>query len=235
VAYIDKIKALTKSFYPTGRAFKMPYGGFFQKLHDGLAISEARAYSDAMSILDSILPDNDNFSVDDAASWERRLGLITNDAVSLTDRKAAITRKMNHPGGIKARQNYRYIQSQLRLAGFDVYVYENRFPDGFGGYVTQNPLVFSGGLGGDDVQLGDQQLGDFQLGPLFGELVVNSIYNSIDLDFNVGANLRSSFFIGGPTAGSFANVDADREIEFRQLILKLKPAETVAYLLITYI
>ena len=32
------------------------------------------------SILNSILPDNDNFDIDDAERWEERLGMISNSS-----------------------------------------------------------------------------------------------------------------------------------------------------------
>ncbi len=235
MAIIDKIKTLTKQLLPTGRAFWIPVGGDFEKLLDGLHASEARAYADAVSILDSALPDNDNFSTSDASAWERRLGLITNPLVSLADRKLAIKRKMAHPGTIKARQNYRYLEGQLQAAGFDVYVYENRFPDGFGGYNTESPSVFS--LEPDPsvaIQHGDVQHGDSQHGGTLGNMISNSIDQTID-DIFVVTNLRNTFFVGGPTPGSWADVDADRENEFRQLILKIKPVQTVGFLLIHYV
>src|SRR5688572_21021930 len=140
MSVLNKIQSLSKQLLPTGRAFKVPKDSYFQKLIDGLAESEQRAYDDALSILNSAIPDNDNFTADDATDWERRLGLITGDGVSLADRKLAILRKYNHPGEIKARQHYLFLQKQLRDAGFDVYVHENRFPYGDGTYYTLSPL-----------------------------------------------------------------------------------------------
>ncbi len=125
---LEKIKKLGKTLYPTGRAFKIPFEGVFDKLNSALSESETRAFDDAVSILDSALPDNDNFTTGDATDWERRLGLITNPAVPLSDRKLAIIRKIRHPGNIPARQNFLYLQGQLQDAGFDVFVFENRFP-----------------------------------------------------------------------------------------------------------
>ena len=234
---LDKIIALTKQLYPTGRAFKIFSGSVKDQLHRGLALSEERAYNDTLSILDKILPDNDNFLEEDAADWERRLGLITNENVSLQDRKDAILRKMNHPGTIKARQHYLYLQGQLQLAGFNVFVHENRFDDGMGGLETRSPLEVSGGGGQLQIQLGDWQLGDQQMGVIFegGGRVVNYIDEAQDSLFDVGDNLRSTFFIGGDPVGTFADVDINRKEEFRQLILKIKPAQTVAYLFINYI
>ncbi len=233
---LDKIVKLTKQLLPTGRAFWVPKSGELEKLIQGLSQSEARAYDDGLSTLSSAIPDNTFFTTDDASAWEARLGLITNPLVPLADRKLAIIRKMNHPGSIKARQNYLYLEGQLQAAGFDVYVYENRFPDGFGGYVTKTPTVFSllpYPLG--TVQYGDFQYGDAQYGGAsYANKIANSISESVDEGFYIGNNFRSTFFIGGPTAGSWAVVDANRKDEFRQLVLKIKPVQTVAFLLINF-
>lgn len=236
MAVINRIKTLTSQLFPTGRAFWKKYASDFDKLMSGLAASEARAYLDAISIKDSALPDNDNFTEDDASAWEIRLGLITNPLVALVDRKSAIRRKMNHPGTIKARQNYRYLQEQLQAAGFDVFVYENIFPDGFGGFVTKTPSAFSLlPFSSTSIQHGDFQHADFQHGNIFyGDKIVNSVDIDGDKFFDLGFNLRSTFFIGGSSAGSWATVDYNRQLEFRQLVLKIKPVQTVAFLLINF-
>jgi hypothetical protein len=226
---------ITKQLYPTGRVFRMADNSFLRKLHEGLAQSEKRAYDDALSTLDSALPDNNNFTADDATAWEHRLGLITNEAVPLADRKAAIIRKMNHPGTVPARENYRFLELQLQLAGFNVYVFENRFHDGFGGYFTKSPEEFSGETF-DTVQYGDPpQYGDAQYGDSIYNLVVNSLDENVDASFNIGDNLKSTFFIGAMYPGEFADVDAERKDEFRQLILRIKPVQTVGILLVNYI
>ncbi len=230
-----KILALYRQAYPKGRAFRMPVGGDLEKLHNGLIVSEAQAYSDAIAILDSILPDNSNFTEDDATDWERRLGMIYSPLVSLADRKLAILRKMNHPGTIKARQHYLYLEGQLQAAGFDVYVYENRFALYPTGYETRNPLVVSGGLGSYNNQFNDFQFGDTQFGTVYNNIIANYIEEEKDFGFDVGDNLRSTFFIGGSPIGTFANVDLNRKDEFRQLISKIKPAQTVGYLFINYV
>jgi hypothetical protein len=231
---VDQIIQLTRQLYPTGRAFKMPINGVLARLHAGLALSEARAYSDLLSVIDSSLPDNSEFNEEDAELSERSLGLITNRAVSLENRKLAIKRKMAHPGNIKARQSGLYIEGQLQAAGFDVYVYENIFPDGLGGYTTKTPEELTGGVGIKTPQFGDYQWGDFQWGGSFANIVANYIDEELDSSFNLGNNLTNTFFIGGNPIGSFANVEAQRKAEFRQLILRLKPADTVAFLIINY-
>lgn len=231
----DKLLTLTRQLYPKGRAFKMPFDGYLEKLHKALIVSEAQAFEDAKGILYSILPDTNNFTTEDATSWERRLGLITNESVSLEDRKLAIQRKLNYPGTIQARQTRSYLEDQLRSAGFDVYVFQNRFDDGLGGYYQETPGALSGGVGTIAVMHGDLQHGDNQHGSVFENLVANNIEEEEDKIFDIGSDLISTFFIGGSTIGTFANVDEERKNEFRQLILKLKPCQSVAYLFINYV
>ena len=247
----DKFLQLTKQLYPRGRSFKLFTNSWFEKLHIGLAISEAKAYTDSVAILNSILPDNNNFTSDDATDWERRLGLVSNPLVPLEDRKLAIKRKMNHPGTIKARQHYLYIQGQLQQAGFNVYVYEN-----FGGELPADFIVIPEIASLDEANLDEFNLGDattvypnlfgvpnldeFNLGEfnLDEEVYLNKIVNNIpteaDSYFDIGQTARATFFIGGPTDGSFANVPLVRRNEFRKLILTLKPVQNVGYLLINY-
>jgi hypothetical protein len=247
----DKILVLSKQLYPTGRAFKMPAGGDFEALNKSLAKILAETYQDAVSTLNSILPDNDFFLEDDAINLERFFGLISNPLVSLSDRKKAIIRKMNAPGVNPAKGNYLYVQSQLRAAGFDVYVHEN--------IPTQDPgnVIIAVGYGmlgeyelgevelGDTysyysalfdfIELGECELGEFELGEYFYKnKVVNHIDEQADILFSIG-DFTSCFFIGGQVKGTFATVDINRKTEFRQLILKLKQTQLVAILFINYI
>ena len=247
------VKKLFGQMFPTGRAFQIPKGGNREKFHDAQAIGEAQAVDDAASTLWSILPDNPFFTVDDATDWERRLGMITNPSVPLDDRKAAIIRKMNHPGDIPARQSVDYIQQSLQLAGFDVYVYENDPPQSpqnflvpqtntaqfgqrqfgqfnFGNAITTYPNFFT------YFQWGTFQFGQAQWGGVyFNNVIVNSVDESVDFGFNIGTNYRRTFIVGGDPFGTFANVDINRKDEFRQLILRLKPVQNLGYLLINYV
>lgn len=247
----DYLRSLTRQLYPTGRVFRMRTGGILDRLHKSLSLSEERAYADALSTLSGILPDNDGFTADDATRWEQRLGLIVNPMVDLQDRKLAIRRKMNHPGTIPARENYLYIQQQLQAAGFDVYLYENP------GLLTAFDVLLMTGI---YPTMGAQRMGSVTMGIpyslyvstlstmgylrmgvsrmgggyTYGNKIVNSIDDAPDAIFSEGASLRSTFFIAGPVLGSFATVPLSRKAEFRQLILKLKPVQTVGYLIVNY-
>ena len=225
---------LYRQLLPDGIAFKAPFGGWHDTLIRAMSIRFNIAYRDSLATLDAILPDNDNFLAEDASDWERRLGMIQSTA-PLADRKLAIRRKMNHPGTIPARQHFLYVQGQLQAAGFDLYVYENRFDDGMGGYETQTPQAVAGSGGVFYNQHGQFQHGQRQHGGGWGDKIANSLDPAIDLNFNVGSNLRSTFFIGGSPIGTYANIPANRRTELRQLVLRLKPTQTVAYLFINYI
>lgn len=230
----SKIKKLTAQLYPRGRAFRIPRNGVKEELIHSMSQSEKRAYEDALSILNVILPDNMNFTADDATRWEERLGLITNDSVSLEDRKAVIIRKMNHPGKIPARQNWLYLEQQLQAAGFDVYVYENNF-----GGVTLSPTdIIGSGLSGISIHglsaHGEGVHGNVNTGSVYQNCVANYINEILDYWFDVGDNLRNTFYISGPYIDTFADVPLERKEEFRQLILRIKPVQTIAFLFVNF-
>lgn len=233
----DKILKLSKQLYPTGRAFKMPETGYSEKLHKALSVSEAQAYQDAISIKYSLLPDNNNFTTDDATDWERRLGLPYSPSSTLTDRKAAILRKLQQPGTNPAKGHYLYLQTQLQLAGFNVYVFENRFltyyPDG---YIALHPVQLTSATPiYNTTRHGMFKHGTgIHHGKFYNNKIANYIDENLDYYFDIGSNLKSTFYIGGNPIGSFATVPIARKNEFRQLVLKLKPCQTVAYLFINY-
>lgn len=223
----ERLFKLYKQLFPTGRAWWMPVFGIFEALIIGLVPSQKRLYDDSVSVLDSILPDNDNFTEDDATDWERRLGMVQNPDVPLEDRKQAIIRKLQFPGQAKARMSTTYMQYQLQLAGFDVYVYEN--------LTNQSPLDWSGDPDIiENIEYGEAEYNDVEYGGDYNNKLVNHIEEGLDNRFNDGGTFRTALFIGGPTVGSYATVNEDRKTEFRQLLLKLKGNTTILYLFINY-
>lgn len=224
----DIMANLAIDLYPTGRAFTMPKGGIADNMHVALNRSFIRLVNAGFSVLDSTFPDNDNFDSDDCSLWEYRLGLRTNESLPLQDRRDAILRKMSRGRNVPARQGKDYIENQLRIAGFDVYVHENVPP-----YQTPEDII-SGSLNIS------QHGGDFQhgIGAQHGATSVQLIANLSTPNefFSVGSeNLWATFFIGGAVLGESATVDANREQEFRELVLKLKPAHLVCYTFINFV
>lgn len=221
----NKFLNLSRQLLPTGRAFRLYLNGNFERLYRTLARTERECYETATNILQAILPDNDGFTDADATDWERRLGMISNPSLPLATRKAAILRKMQAPGKNPARGHILWIEYQLQSAGFPVYCFEN-IPET--NPATINPLILTASQHGNGSQHGMQS-------HYLNHMIVNSIDNSDDILFNVGQNLRSTFFIGGTPLGTYANIPAAREKEFRQLVLGLKQCQNVAILFINLV
>jgi hypothetical protein len=134
---------------------------------------------------------------------------------------------MSYPRGIEARQNKLFIENQLRLAGFDVYVHENLPP-----YQTPDEIV-SLSLELTQHGSGTQHGGGTQHGYINYDVIANEAI--VNESFGVGSNLWATFFIGGENLGEMATIPINRLIEFKELVLKLKPAHTVAYTFINFV
>lgn len=219
-----------------------------------------RLYNDIMALLNITIPDNDEFSEVDASNWERVLGLL-NTGLSLDDRKLSINRKMTYPNGVPERTHYLFMQEQLQLAGFPVYITENRFPDGAGSWNVEDFDSLTSEL----YQLGISEMGVTEMGGELVSLDYTVCANYMDetkdqeyLAFTYSGNelgeaemgvsqmepnsplsreqqLRYVFFVGGSSFPSQVNVPIERKDEFRQLILKFKHTHTIAILYINYI
>jgi hypothetical protein len=221
---------LTKRLYPTGRVFRVSKDSTIEKVHRGLIASEQEVYEAALDVLNSILPDNDFFTEEDATNWERRLAIRSNQFTDLEDRKLAILRKYESPGDIPARQHYLYLERALNQVGFEVFVFEQTKP------VPTPPANLAFYTGASTIQLGQGiQLGQLEAGGIEVDLIANFIDEERDKEFIPGADLKHTFFVGGQVFGEGAEVPAARRDEFRQLILQVKPLQTVGFLLINYV
>lgn len=209
-------------------------GGIFYRVHRALSTAFNDAWDAGDNVLDVLMPDNPNFSIEDAHAWYRRLGLYDSGLVSFADMKLAIAQKQSFPLVPLDKQHYLYIQAQLQAAGFDVYVYPNRF---FPGPVTKDPSEVLGVSAGDAVYDAvdyDDTEYDGSLADLGITVIANYLEEAKDAEYVFGDNLRSTFYIAGSTITTFADVPEVRKIEFRQLIMKLKRAETAGFLFINY-
>ena len=224
---------LAVQLYPTGRAFAMLKYGIMDKLHSAFNVSFARLLNDARLTVDSTIPDNNNFDETDCTLWEYRFGMPTNPSLSVATRRLAIFRRMTRGRNIPARQHIAYLQYQIQLAGFDVYVYENGFIEG-GVLVHKRPDEIVALMTENVQHGGSTQHGiGTQHGGVNFEVIANS-YEPNEL-YSVGDdNLWATFFLGGPTLGTVAEVPEIRQREFRELILKLKPGHLAAFTFISY-
>lgn len=227
----DIITKLTKQLFPTGRAWRISENSNFKKFIYALSISEADAIDFNYGILNSILPDNDQFTEIDASLWEKRLNLpIAPIGISLQDRMVIIARKYNFPGLAIYRQNWMFLQYQLQLAGFNVWVHENRFDDGMGGFTYVNYGELRLFQHGTEFEHGlDSEMGEDNV-----ELIANSSYSGEIFDVGSYSNYRGAFFIGGETFPDRVVINKSLERSLRKLVLDLKPANTFAVLLIDF-
>ena len=222
----DQIKNLTKQLYPTGRVWRIIPNSVKEKFINGLLASEIRAYNDAVSIRDSAIPDNANFSVDDASAWEVRLGLPDGTGIDLADRMKAIVVQLNWPGTNPAKGAVDYIQGVLNAAGYNVCVHENLTQQTYAQFAGINLVRHKPTL------LHGQQRHGFLTSK--GIIVANSIDPKVDDSFNVG-DYSDTVFIGGCPAGTFVNIPLAQQTAFRQLILKIKPVNITALLLVNFV
>lgn len=210
-----------------------------------------RCYNDAYSIYGHILPlaNNDKFTdgtVDprdnDCNDFEQLLGLVQYGVTSaLTptrlDRMAAIRTKMRYPGTDAPRQAAGYLQAQLQSAGFDVYVYENIFmPGGVTKTVAEVLGVPAGSASYGSFDYGEVDYGATYL--IYGvSIIANYIDEAKDIATTsiIGDGYRGTFFISGNPITTFADVPLVRKAEFRQMILRLKPAHEKGFLIVNYI
>jgi len=239
---VTELTNLVDELYPTGRAFYKPKGGTFDLLHDAINLSFLRFINEYNNLINSSIPDNENFTKEDASFLEYKYGLSDRTGNDLDFRKSALRRKIGHPNNIKARQSRSFIEDQLRLSGFNVRVYENipTFSTGDGGISSTTPIPIyktPGEVGGSVIDAtqhgGNTQHGE---GTFHGGVTFEVIANKIDPDesYGVGNNLWASFFIGGDELGENAVIPESRRREFRELVLKLKPAHLAAYIFVNF-
>jgi hypothetical protein len=233
-ATAEELIGLSADLYPTGRAFNMPNGSNLNNLHRGINMGLQRLIEAGAASLDSTFPDNENFNSADADLWEYRFGIPYNATLSIEERRAVLLRKMSFPQNIKARQGYRYVENQLQQAGFAVHVYENVFFDVLGHHYYLTPADILGTQPTGTQHGGGTQHGDAtQHGGGNYAVIANSA--EPNENYSTGGNLWATFFIAGDTLNSIATVPASRQREFRELVLKLKPAHLVGFLFVNFL
>jgi hypothetical protein len=234
---------LSQKLYPNGRAFWMAppkadeTGGIFYRLHRAISNQQAAAYNFLRGIQNAQLPDNPGFTIDDAHAWYRRLGIYDSGTVPFDDMKARIRQAMSFPQVPLNKQNYNFITQQLQDAGFNVKVWENRFDDGAGGWETRTPDEVLGTPAGE-AYLDDFELDELDLDSTYSidniSILANYLEDAAEEDINI-TNWRSTFYVAAPDeVNIFAAIPESRHIEFRQLLLKLKPAHTIGILFVIY-
>ncbi|HSY76192.1 MAG TPA: hypothetical protein VK890_05010, partial [Bacteroidia bacterium] len=190
---------------------------------------------DAAATLDATFPDNVNFDSGDADLWEYRYGIPYNPASTLQQRMNNLYQEMQYQD-IQGPENPFYIQSILQAYGFNVKIYQNIFFDGDGNLYQKTPSEILGTVTTTtqlrfitpQTQLGAQT----QLGGVSYQFIANSENPET---YSTGGILWPTFFIAGNTINSVATIPLSRQTELRRLVLKLKPAYTVAFLIVNFV
>jgi uncharacterized protein YmfQ (DUF2313 family) len=247
-----------KKLLPKGRAFRLPYENSLYKFHQAQAKEPERICDFFVDVRDSGIPPN--VPADALGDWETFLGLLTNTALTDTERNERILSKLTAVGG----QGPDYIEKQLQDAGFPVYVYENNTAAGAREYITlsgdtgiqagdflsgdftdrlnpnsvpgdllANPPVYETRKDYIGSQSGDTgvESGDFQSGE-YTETLLTAFEYQISAD---SATFVFYWFIAGP-GGIYDTVTlpADRQNDFESLVYQLKPAHTWVIANVTY-
>lgn len=217
VDYTQSMTDLTNQLFPTGRAFWRPKGSTFQNLLEGIVESESRVQNSIMSLEYDFYADSTLMSNEAVEKWTSTFGIVCNG--TQVERIESVRQRQAYPSNILARQSDYFIQNELRNAGFDVYVYK--------GYADEQAAILGGFL-----------LGECVLGKGTGvySIIANNIDESLDAGFVLlGDGKKAVFTVSGQGFGVATTVPLVRKNEFRDLILKLKPAQTVGLLYINYV
>lgn len=266
IDYANDFVSSIKSLFPTGLFWSLNETSFIYKLFVGIGTFFSRAFSSIKEINGWMLPDNKLFSQSALEAWEVVFGIPINDSKSFDERYATISQRMSFPGEILARQSAVYIQNELQLSGFDVYVTYNRFPASevepeMGSEYLEMDSVYSE-MNGSESSPNRFERREPEAG--YTELIANYLNPDLDanifdaeismdmdsddsemnsgnsemsnfVDVNREVQLRGTFFVHGATYPNLADIPAYRQDEFRELILKLKPAQLVGFLYINWL
>jgi hypothetical protein len=237
---------------PTGRSWN---GEIMKAVLEGVDLEFSRYKLETKDVaeIENILF-NDNL-----AAWQNTLGLIAEGTVQ--EQEDDVVRKLRDVGGLRAQD----IEDELRAAGFDVYVHENRLTGTTAPFVLGNPGSYLGNASLTAPQINtyaedpnnymfiptpfalgqaNSYLGNASLNTLNApsDIIVNYILSSQDEQYRAAIENSTTqeewaytFIVGGATKGSYATVDADRKSEFRRVLLELKPASMWGILQIYYV
>jgi uncharacterized protein YmfQ (DUF2313 family) len=216
----NDILKLKKQLLPTGRAFNCAPDSNFETLLLGGSTAEATAFNDSLNIIEGLFSDNDNFLESDCERWENIFGIYSSVNDTLANRKLAIMRRMAFFSNVKGRQSKVYLQYALQLAGFDCYIFE---------YDYIKDKITTIAHANNTFHSNSSYLGSSVI-PSHTGYIMNCVEQSEENDLVItNDNLKTMFWIAGADF-SYFEVPIEREIEFRNIVLRIKPLHTIAIL-----
>lgn len=199
-----------KQLYPDGSAFLTTEDTNRSKIHKSIDYICDDYLEQLKSLVSSALA-KDGIDEQEISFLENRYGVYFTDGLSLEERINRVRLRMTYPNRVVNRSSAAWIEYVLRSFGFDVSVYEN---DGISPEVLQ---AFK------ETQYGSSKYGSSNYGGFIYNIIGNSMFEGER--YNFGGNLWATFFIRIVTP-----IDSSRVREFRELVLKLKPAHLCAIL-----
>lgn len=222
---------------PNGRAWRLYKTNNdknnIYKLFEAIGEIKAICYHKIMGIMSMLIPDNDNFTAEDATKWEDIMALDSN-ITDLDSRKQIIYQKMSQGGNSRYKLSAKYIEHQLQIAGFNVFIHENRVLN-----TTTNKYEWedwSSYVTTTSYQYGEVEYGDIEYGQQKTTgVLANYVDETKDEQFTIGSNHAYLFIVGGATLGTHASVDSTKKDALRKLILRLKPLNTACIMLVNFV
>jgi hypothetical protein len=217
VDYSSKFMRITRQLLPTGRAWWLAANSYISNIFEALSVSDSRIENDIINIKYSILADSNFMSLEAVERWESIFAIKSSTVIE--DRILAINQRQSYPGNVLARQSMPYIQSQLQLAGFNVYLSK--------GFDVSTAEYY------DDCYY-DDVIYD-STSDVF-EIIANDVVVNRDAHFCLSSlDDYAIYTISASDIISNAQIQVERKNEFRELILRLKPAQVVCVLKVTYV
>lgn len=246
---------LFKILLPTGRAYNRGpvYDSFIDANTDYMEVMNLSVED----LLNGVLPDNPLFTADWCSRWESFFNLPAYDFEPLSLRIARIRSMLMPVDPDSSRITRSWIQWEIDNAGWGGVLFVHENPNGYNPnqvlpQLTPSPQLGNTQLGQSQlmdyqaiidypdlftpVQLGNVQLGQTQLNsqPIFNNKIANYINRQKDVFANTYP-LAHCFYICGATLGEVVTLPASDEYKLRKLLLEVKPASAVGFLLIKYI
>lgn len=249
------INDITEKLFPTGRAHKVGKVGEDMRL--ALSDGVERVNDSIDNLTHGVLPDNPNFTIDWVVRHEKMYGLSVYPGDTLQIR---VTRILSHITPINQEYgslSLDSIQNEINNNGWSGILFVHENPNGFYPQQVLPQLSYPPQLGDNQLgdsqigtfdyisdypqffvrsQLGDNQLGGVQLGtpPQFNNKIANSLKRYDDLFVNLSP-IENTFYVCGQNLGDIVTLPQSDEIPLRQLLLNIKPLNSVGFLLIEYV
>jgi len=233
-----------KHLLPRAKAWSITIDKQLRQFFDGLTEPLG---DDAKEFIDEVYDDLFPQTTRELEMWERQFGL-TAGTLTEQERRDRLDATWAATGG----QSIKYLQDTIQAAGFtDVYIHEWFDPTGLPAVnvklcvtprdpntlvglellvnnITIVTPVYLTSAGEADMNAGEA----VAVAGNYNDLAFREMEYDIPIDPDKWCYF---LYFGGQTYGTLATVDADRQSELETLILKLKPAQQWAGMLINYV